>query len=97
MADLSSMTAADFSRLETTEFRTLVGSQEIALTLLEAAETGQGLREGGAFSLLWQGPEAPALPQGTYPLSHASIGTHDIFLVPVARTADGFQYEAVFT
>ena len=34
----------------------------------------------------------PLLPQATY-----RIGGHDIFIVPVARTTEGTDYEAIFT
>jgi len=49
-----------------------------------------------AFSLLFHGPADPFLPQGTVRLRHARLGELDIFLVPVARDGDGYQYEAVF-
>ena len=48
------------------------------------------------FSLLFTGPDETPLAQGTYPFSHASIGTHPIFIVPVAREAGELVYEAVF-
>ena len=66
-------------------------------TLVEIKPLGAGVREGGAFSLLFQGPGAPGLAQATYRLTHSAIGTQDLFLVPVARTDAGYQYEAVFT
>jgi hypothetical protein len=49
-----------------------------------------------AFSLRFAGPAEPFLPQRTWPVSHPDLGTHEIFLVPVGRSEDGFEYEAVF-
>ena len=50
------------------------------------------------FTLLFQGPGQPALPQATYGLAHAALGPAplDIFLVPVSRGPAGVRYEAVF-
>lgn len=49
-----------------------------------------------AFSLFFDGPATPFLPQSTYTLRQAALGDADMFLVPVGRKGDGFQYEAVF-
>lgn len=48
------------------------------------------------FSLLFQGPQTHFLPQMIYHMEHERIGEFDLFLVPVGRTPDGFEYEAVF-
>lgn len=48
------------------------------------------------FSLFFHGPQQPFLPQAIYRLEHAALGEMEIFLVPVARVPDGFEYEAVF-
>jgi hypothetical protein len=55
-----------------------------------------GPRPGGAFSLLFSAPGPDMLPQAIHEVSHAGLGAFPLFLVPVARTADGFQYEAAF-
>lgn len=49
-----------------------------------------------AFSLFFHGPLDPFLPQGIHKLKHNKLGDLEIFLVPVARDQDGFQYEAAF-
>lgn len=97
MINLNDMSAADFAALENEVFSVAAGGRDLPLTLVEVTGLGSGMREKGAFSLLWQGPADPALPQATYRMSQAAIGEQDIFLVPVARTGKGFQYEAVFT
>jgi len=48
------------------------------------------------FSLLFRGPQTPFVPQGIRRLKHSKLGELDIFLVPVGKEKDGFQYEAVF-
>ena len=49
-----------------------------------------------AFSLFFLGSVDHFMPQGTRTLRHAQFGEMDIFLVPVAKTSSGFEYEAVF-
>lgn len=49
------------------------------------------------FSLLFLGSPDVVLPQATYPFEHEALGTFEIFIVPVGRTARGVTYEAVFT
>ena len=48
------------------------------------------------FSLVFEAPAQPVLPQSTYRLQHAVLGALEIFLVPVGRSATGVHYEAVF-
>jgi hypothetical protein len=48
------------------------------------------------FSLVFRGPLDQPLEQGMYPMTHEKMGTESLFLVPIAREADGFHYEAVF-
>jgi hypothetical protein len=47
------------------------------------------------FALLFDGP-GPALPQWTYRVEHATMGTFPLFLGPVAAGPAGLRYEAVF-
>jgi hypothetical protein len=49
-----------------------------------------------AFSVFFSGPADHFIPQGTRTLRHEQFGEMDIFLVPVAKTNTGFEYEAVF-
>jgi hypothetical protein len=48
------------------------------------------------FSVIFRGPLDQPLEQGMYPVVHEIMGTESLFLVPIAREADGFRYEAVF-
>ncbi|MFO1304125.1 MAG: hypothetical protein U1F54_10360 [Burkholderiales bacterium] len=54
------------------------------------------LRATPPFSVIFEGPLDRALHQGTYALDHPVLGRMEVFLVPVARTATGIDYEAVF-
>ena len=56
----------------------------------------RGVRHSYSFSLIFRGTPDVYLQQRTYTLSRDPLGTFDLFLVPVAREADGFRYEAVF-
>src|SRR4051812_21609050 len=49
------------------------------------------------FSLLFQGPPNVVLPQATYGFELEALGTFEMFIVPVGRTAEGVSYEAVFS
>jgi hypothetical protein len=94
------LTEEEFSRHLNTSFRcSLDESRQVELKLVEVAgykerpNEQQGMER---FSLYFEGPAEPHLPQRTYTLAHERMGTHDIFIVPVARSADGFRYQAVF-
>lgn len=97
MHDLTKMTAEDFRAYQDQEFLISSIDPQLALTLVEVREMGQGSREGGAYSVLFQSDLEEALPQMIYRVTHADIGENDIFLVPVAKQTAGVQYEAVFT
>jgi hypothetical protein len=50
------------------------------------------------FSLFFRGPAKPHLPQHTYTFRHPAFSEPlQIFIVPVGRNNEGFDYEAVFT
>jgi len=87
-------------------FQPLVGSRftlrlddatGLAAQLVDA-RAGQGSAPPGRqpFSLIFEAPPEPALPQHIYRLEHPQLEAMDIFLVPVARVAGGLHYEAVF-
>ena len=87
-------------------FEPLVGSRftlrlddaaELPAELIEARAGGGRAPDGRQpFSLTFEAPPEPALPQRIYRLEHPQLDAMDIFLVPVARTATGLHYEAVF-
>ena len=60
------------------------------------------LREGRAtpghevFSLTFHRPLGAFLGHEMVAMAHDAIGQFELFIVPAARTSDGFLYEAVF-
>lgn len=48
------------------------------------------------FSLFFLGPLRPVLPQRTWDLSHPTLGTLGVFLVPLGPQEGRMRYEAVF-
>jgi len=98
-ADIATLTAADFEALVQDEFQIALPTGEIAfsLKLVEVHRLGRAVRRDGAFSLLFLSPPGPFCRQAIYSLTHATLGTLDLFLVPVGPTDGGNRYEAVFT
>ena len=50
------------------------------------------------FSIVFSGPKDKELEQGTYKIEHGTLGTFEIFLVPVVspQGSEELWYEAVF-
>ena len=69
----------------------------VDLELTEARGLGEAYRDREAFALLFRGPLEPFLAQATYRLANDHLGELEIFIVPVARTDAGTDYEAIFT
>lgn len=97
MTDIRTLTIRNFEQLVDTAFEVRSMETALELSLVEVKPMGSGERDGGAFSLLWQGPPEPVLEQSIYTLFQAELGEQDFFLVPVAEKDAGIQYEAVFT
>lgn len=90
------LSLADFAPYVGETFALETGEARLALVLEEAkGAAGASVREHGAFTLLFRGPADPVLPQAIYRLDREAE-SHDIFLVPIARDAEGTRYEAVF-
>jgi hypothetical protein len=68
---------------------------EIALELVSVSDLRETPQQR-MYSLLFRGPLEMPFQQGSFPLAHEAMGQATLFLVPVAREADGFRYEAVF-
>ena len=87
--------ADDFTPFKGQTFR--VGEDGLGpdIVLASVDLIGSGSREGGAFAVLFVGPEDFMLEQGTFRLSGDECA-FDIFLVPVGPRDDGMAYEAVF-
>ena len=94
---LETLSKDEFAKLEQQTFTVLSVEPPVEIRLVEVKAMGSSEREGGSFSLLWQGPSAPFLPQSTYRLHQETLGDGHLFLVPINEKSDGFQYESVFT
>lgn len=64
--------------------------------ILEAALALPGSpRPGGGFRLAFRGPREPVLPQAIYAMRRGEE-ILDLFIVPIAQTDAGAEYESVF-
>ncbi len=95
----ATLTEEEFSKHLNTTFHVIFPDGQLDLELDEVksyakkAVEHQGMER---FSLFFQGPIQPKLPQYSYTLQHDQMGEFEIFLVPVGRADRGFRYEAVF-
>lgn len=98
MAELDALTLARFEPLVGSRFMLRLDDAAALPARLVGAQAGCGGLPAGRqpFSLTFEAPAEPALPQRIYRLEHPQLGAMDIFLVPVARTPEGLRYEAVF-
>ncbi len=86
---------ASFTEQVSSTFRVVDPSSPFALQLMRVLEHSK-TETNEAFSVFFLGPIDRFMPQGTRKLSHPRLGEMDMFLVPVAKTTNGFEYEAVF-
>lgn len=95
--DIATLSIDDFEPHLNATFEINAPGGIVPLKLVQTASAGHAMREGGAFSLLFQAPGGPFLPQAIYSLRHPALGTLEIFLVPVGPLPGGNGYHAVFT
>ena len=102
---IEELTLEIFSPLVNSKFKLPIdGTHSLDMELTEAkaldgSYTMKPDRNGmvqEAFSLMFDGPENPVLPQRIYSFEHEKIGRFDLFIVPVERTAAGIRYQALF-
>ena len=94
---LDKLKATDFQEYLGQQFEITTSDAAIAVKLAEVSALGQSVREGGSFSLVFESAEEVSLEQGVYAISHKSMDTHELFLVPIGPFGDGNGYESVFT
>lgn len=93
-----SLTEKEFSKHLNTKFR-VAGEQPTEIELTEVkGYVSQANEQHGMerFSAFFRGSNDHFLPQHTYTIEHEAMGSFELFLVPIARDENGFQYEAVF-
>jgi len=96
MVDVADLRADHFVPLKHGRFRITLEDGDVEITLAAIKSGNPGMRKGGAFSLLWQGPAEPILGQGVYPLAHETLGQFEVFIVPIGRADQHAIYQAVF-
>ena len=93
---LAEFRLATFDGCLNTEFEIIENEGSVcALQLTDILEHTKTPRQE-TFSLIFHGPPAPFVPQGMRMLKHSKLGELELFLVPVGKEKDGFQYEAAF-
>lgn len=97
---LEELTEEAFSAQLNTTFQVeALPAQTVEIKLVEVlgASNGMPTVDGQErFGLYFTGPGDSFLQQQTYLMRHEQLGDLEIFLVPIAREADGFRYEAIF-
>lgn len=73
----------------------LQSGKQLSITLTQVSDQQVSARQE-EFSIVFRGPLDSFLPQGMYTLTHESMGSFDLFIVPIGRDAEGYSYEAVF-
>ena len=92
LLDLATVALETFVPLLDTAF-THATQPAWVLTLVKAEAVGRAPEDAprAPFALVFDGP--PGGPQGTWPLTHPTLGAMHVFLVPVNHG----RYEAVFS
>jgi len=102
--DVAELKLDDFKPYVNGDFAVRIGTDKagkdvtVTLKLEEAKSVGpqvKGGREGGSFSLHFVGDQH-RLAQGIYPVTHATLGTVEVFLVPAGPGGGGHGYHVVF-
>lgn len=76
-----------------------LGESALSLTLVEVKPLPVNPYPGmlrAPFSLLFRSSSPVVLPQRLYRLHNHGLGALDMFLVPIARDAQGVVYQAVY-
>lgn len=97
MVDLTALTAADFEPLVGDSFGVAGTAPSVQLELCAVDEGRRSFDHRRSFSLVFVGPDTPALAQGVWPLEHEAFEGLELFLVPIGPGPTGRLYEAVFT
>ena len=84
-----------FNNSLNTQFSIQHADDTTQLTLIECSSlTSVNVPDYERFSLIFESSD-PLLSQATYTLKHPTIGSQDLFLVPIHGDDKCFQYEAV--
>ena len=100
---LDQVNVSEFARHVGTTFDlTLESGERIKVELIEAKGLGTDSRRPMAlskrepFSLLFRVPRGTVLSQRMYTMAHETLGSFELFLVPIGPSGDDLRLEAVF-
>ncbi len=97
MIDLGTVTRETFDPHLGPGYTLHAGERTIPLELVSVSSLPT--RPGAArasFSLLLRAAERAHVPQAIYAITHAELGTMDVFVVPLGPDRVGMTYEIVF-
>ena len=94
---LEQLTSASLGAQLNTKFRLSAPPEKtVEIELVEVKENDEVAGQTERFSAFFRGPLEPFLPQRTYTMEHASLGSFELFIVPIRKDQEGYYYEAVF-
>jgi hypothetical protein len=100
---LEQLTYDDFSKAVNSKFRVWVDPQNSLELELSEVTTPRISTAGGPkaaayenFALNFAGPADKLLPQRIYNFESTALGRFELFIVPIACTPSGAQYQATF-
>ena len=89
------LTSKNFlEHLQTTFQAVRPGEEALPLELIEVIDFADNPRLE-QFSLVFRGPRAPWLQQGTVQLEHSALGSVDLFMTPLGFDEVGMKYQAI--
>jgi hypothetical protein len=92
----ASLTHEEFSQHANSKFQVLVDQDNsVEMELAQVSEL-KIYPEQEEFTIVFRGPLNAYLGQGTRMFKHEQMGEFEIFIVPIAQDARGYEYEAVF-
>jgi hypothetical protein len=99
MLELDKVNRAQFAEFVDQDFEiALKDAAPLKVRLVEVRSLGAaGARGREPFALEFRGDASVRLPQRIYAVSHAQLGTMEIFLVQIGADSAGAYFEAVFT
>ena len=96
----ATLTEEEFSKHVNTKFRVRLDAEvgaDLELTEVKGYMSKHPEQTGmERFSVYFNGPAEPFLPQLLYTFEHDRMGEFEMFLVPIAKNDAGFRYESVF-
>lgn len=93
------ITQEDFAKCVNQTCQVHHGTSTLEMRLVECRKLDRSTHGGvyrEPFALLFRGPKSPVLPQQTYQFDFGSLGSMEIFIVPIGADDAGMQYEANF-